>query len=131
MAFDNVDIHKDVRDMTESHQNIDQHYCAKMAVENRVSGNHLSTLPTGKSILDMDNAAFLPSREDHWEQRLNYISLVGRILCRMIPCLQHLPSVTHIKHQYSDEMSKPPQKVSFLMNQLSAKGSQPLVPLAY
>ena len=110
-AFDNLDIHKEVHHMTEDHQNIDEHYCAKMSVKNRVGGNHISPIPRNMSVLGLDNSTFLPSRMDHWLQRLNYISLVSRVLRNEIPCLMHLGGENHISHQYSKEMSKPTEMV--------------------
>ena len=43
LVFDNFDFKQQVHSMTEQHQNIDVHWVTHLSVENRVSGNHLSS----------------------------------------------------------------------------------------
>ena len=67
--------------MTEHHQNIDIHWVTHMAVENRVSGNHLSSVkPSPENLLQIENGLCLPSRHKHHLQRENSISLTERAL---------------------------------------------------
>ena len=92
--------------MTEHHQNIDIHWVTHMAVENRVSGNHLSSVkPSPENLLQIENGLCLPSRHEHHLQRENYISLTERALVEL-PCLELLKSVAckHIPHQFSQQM---------------------------
>ncbi|KAJ7380525.1 hypothetical protein OS493_008990 [Desmophyllum pertusum] len=86
-----------------------------MAVENRVSGNHLSDKkPDVDGLLQMENGQCLPSRRDHHLQRENYITLTERAITE-IPCLAFLKPVVckHIPHQYSKEMREK-SEMSFL-----------------
>ena len=93
IVFDNFDCKQHVHSMTEHHQNIDIHWVTHMAVENRVSGNHLSSVkPSPENLLQIENGLCLPSRHKHHLQRENYISLTERALVEL-PCLELLKSV--------------------------------------
>lgn len=93
IVFDNFDCKQHVHSMTEHHQNIDIHWVTHMAVENRVSGNHLSSVkPSPENLLQIENGLCLPSRHEHHLQRENYISLTERALVEL-PCLELLKSV--------------------------------------
>ena len=103
--------------MTEEHQNVDVHWCTHMAVENRVSGNHLSdTKPDADGLLQMENGLCLPTRHDHHLQRQNYITLTTRAIVE-IPCLAFLKPVVcqHIQHQYSKETREKSQMVLYIV----------------
>ena len=103
IVFDNFDFKQHVHSMTEDHQNIDIHWVTHMAVENRVSGNHLSSVkPSPENLLQMENGLCLPSLHEHHLQREYYISLTERALAEL-PCLEFLKSVAcnHIPHQFS------------------------------
>ena len=80
----------------------------KAFVPNRVGGNHLSSNKPVADLADIPNGAFLPDKSDHFQQRLNYIILVQRIITKEIDCLKFLSSVVlkHIPHRYSKELSK-------------------------
>lgn len=106
LVFDNIDYRQEVHHMTEEHQDIDAHCVTYMSVENRVSGNHLSSKSVG-SVLNLENGKCLPSVRDNTRQHANYVALVGRIISSKIKCLQFLQdvSVAHIPHLYSKEMS--------------------------
>jgi hypothetical protein len=115
IVFDNIDYNQKVHYMTEQHQNVDHHYVTYMNVENRVSGNHLSDeLPTG-GVMKMENGKCIPSSADNVKQRTNYIHLVERIITTNIPCLNFLADLCpmHISHQYSAEMKKRSDSVSY------------------
>ena len=117
LVFDNFDFRQQVHTMTEEHQNVDVHWCTHMAVENRVSGNHLSdTKPDADGLLQMENGLCLPSRHDHHLQRQNYITLTTRAIVE-IPCLTFLKPVVcqHIQHQYSKETREKSQMVLYLV----------------
>ena len=105
IVFDNFDFRQHVHSMTEDHQNIDIHWVRHMAVENRVSGNHLSSVKPSPEDLQMENGLCLPSRHEHHLQRENYISLTERAVVEL-PFLEFLKSVAckHIPHQFSQQM---------------------------
>ena len=106
IVFDNFDFRQHVHSMTEDHQNIDIHWVTHMAVENRVSGNHLSSVKSSpENLLQIENGLCLPSRHEHHLQRENYISLTERALVEL-PCLELLKSVACklLPHQFSQQM---------------------------
>ena len=113
LDFDNFDFKQQVHSMTEQHQNIDVHWVTHLSVENRVSGNHLSSgKPDADAVMQMENGVFLPTRHEHHLQRENYITLTKRAI-EEIPCLACLKPVVckHIPHQYSKEMAEKSEMV--------------------
>lgn len=117
LVFDNFDFRQQVHTMTEEHQNVDVHWCTHMAVENRVSGNHLSdTKPDADYLLQMENGLCLPSPYDHHLQRQNYITLTTTAIVE-IPSLAFLKPVVcqHIQHQYSKETREKSEMVWYLV----------------
>ena len=113
VPFDNFDIYPRVRDMTEDHQNKDTHWVNHNVVFNRLSGNHLPDDKPISSIKDLDNARLLPSMSDHSCQRLDYKTLVQRVLTNNLQCFESLKGevTNHIPHPYSDVMCKKTEKV--------------------
>ncbi len=108
LVFDNFDFRQHVHNMTEDHQNVDVHWVSHLAVENRVSGNHLSSeKPSVQDLQQLENGLCLPSRHEHHLQRENYITLAERAIAEL-PCLECLQPVVcrHIPHQYRKEMSE-------------------------
>ena len=107
LVFDNFDFRQEVHHMTQDHQNVDVHWVTHMAVENRVSGNHLPSDRPVCQIQALENGQCLPGRHEHHLQRENYITLTERAIVE-IPCLSFLKGVVvqHILHQYSKEMSE-------------------------
>ena len=103
LVFDNFDFNQKVHHMSESHQNIDNHWVAHMCTENRVAGNNLSMEEISTTILDMDNGKCIPDTLEHIAQRENYPNLVSRIMVDNISCLDFLKehAVRHILHKYS------------------------------
>lgn len=70
-GFDNFEFKQNVHHMTKEHQNIDNHWVSHTCRENRVSGNHMSTVqPKVSAILTVDNGVFNPNKEDHIYCRL-------------------------------------------------------------
>ncbi|XP_028404057.1 uncharacterized protein LOC114526731 isoform X1 [Dendronephthya gigantea] len=106
LVFDNIDYHQEVHRMTEDHQNVDKHCVTVMAIENRVSGNHLGEEQPKDGILKLQNGKCLPSCRDNQKQRDNYIALVGRVISTNIKSLEFLSdaAVHHIPHMYTKEM---------------------------
>ena len=117
IVFDNLDCFIEPHEMTEAHQNRDEHWVTVMETENRVSGNHLSSVrPSQDKLLSLDCGMCIPNKMEHILQRKDYMVLVSRIITEYIPCLQFLKAVCikHIKHQYSLESSFPTTTVSLI-----------------
>lgn len=114
LVFDNVDYHQEVHHMTEDHQNVHKHCVTIMAVENRVSANHLSYKQPECGIMGFQNGKCLPSCFDNKRQRDNYIAIVGRVISTHIKCMNRLSdaAVHHIPHVYTKEMSMKSDLVS-------------------
>lgn len=107
LVFDNFDFRQQVHGMTQDHQNVDVHWVTHLAVENRVSGNHLSSeAPSVDDLMSLENGLCLPNRYEQHLQREEYITLAERVIVE-IPCLAFLKPVVlhHIPHQYSKEMA--------------------------
>ena len=99
--------------MTEDNQNIDLHHTAKMAVVSRVCGDHLSDEKPFIPLSELTHGEFVCSGVDHMKQRLNYMTLVGRIITSNLDCLEDFSSevIKHIPHDYSKEMSQKSENV--------------------
>lgn len=117
VAFDNIDMHLNRRNMTMTDQNKDVHWVNHEMVENRVSGNHLPSEGQCAEILDVPNAQFCPSVDDQRKQRYSYLVLVSRILVDYFDSFSIFKSVCirHIPHKYTKEMSSPSNKVKKLL----------------
>ena len=94
--------------MTEDHQNKDIHWVNHNVVFNRLSGNHLPHDKPISSIKDLENARLLPGMSDHSCQRLDYKTLVQRVLTNNLQCFESLKGevTNHIPHPYSDVICK-------------------------
>ena len=62
LVFGNIDYRHEVHYMTEEHQSVDNHCVTVMAVENRVSGSHLSDQQPEGGVLQLENGKCIPSR---------------------------------------------------------------------
>ena len=71
IVFDNLDCFIEPHEMTEAHQNRDQHWVTVMETENRVSGNHLSSSvrPSQDKLLSLDCGMCIPNKMEHNLQR--------------------------------------------------------------
>ena len=98
LVFDNFDFNQKVYHMSESIQNIDNHWVAHMCTENRVAGNNLSMEERSTTILDMDNGKCIPHTSEHIAQRENYANLMSRVMVDNISCPDPLKehAVRHI-----------------------------------
>ena len=113
VAFDNIDIELHRKNMTMLAQNRTHHWVNHKMITNRVSGNTLPAEGPQAELADIPNIKFLPSIEDHEQQRLNYATLVSRVLVEYFDAFKPLESVClqHIPHKYSGQMSEKSQKV--------------------
>ena len=116
IAFDNIDLHLERRNMTLKAQNKDVHWVNHIMIQNRVSGNHLSHKGQRAELLDIPNIVFFPSVEDQRKQRWNYIVLVSRILVDHFSVFSSFKDacIRHIPHKYSTQMSNKSSKVNII-----------------
>lgn len=100
--------------MTEENQNLDTHDCVKGYVLNRVGGNNLPKFKPQSDLMSLENGEFMFDRQDHVKQRINYITLIQRIIVGEIDCLKQFSDCVlyHIPHKYSKEMSQKNEMVS-------------------
>ena len=104
IPFDNVDIRIERRQMTKTSQNMDCHWVNHLYVENRISGNHLST-SCNKSIDSLENIDILVTAEDEKKQRFDFVILVSRFLVEYFEHYEFLKQVCvlHLQHRYSKQ----------------------------
>ena len=123
LVFDNIDYRHEVHYMTEDHKNVDNHCVTLMAVENRVSGNHLSNQQPEGGVMKLENGKCIPSSCDNAKQRDNYIVLVGRVIAANIKYLNFLSDVTipRISHPFMKEMTVKSEIVSIDFNHYNNK----------
>lgn len=118
IAFDNIDLEIERKNMTMAKQNRDIHWVNHQMFFNRVSGNSLSKqAPQAPLFLQtVSNMTFLPSANDQLKQRSNYIVLISRMLVEYFNAFQPFKDVCiqHIPHKYSKEMSEKSVKVNKL-----------------
>ena len=115
IAFDNIDLEINRKNMTMSKQNRDIHWVNHKMFVNRVSGSLLSSDGPKCDLSTVQNSTFLPSVSDQQRQRFNYIILVSRMLVQYFDAYEPLRDVCiqHIPHKYSKEMSQKSTKVTF------------------
>ena len=115
IAFDNIDLEINRKNMTMARQNRDIHWVNHKMFVNRVSGNLLSTEGPRCDLSTVQNSTFLHSVLDQQRQRFNYIILVSRMLVQYFDAYEPLRNVCiqHIPHKYSKEMSQKSTKVIF------------------
>lgn len=115
IAFDNIDLEINRKNVTMSKQNGDIHWVNHKMFVNRVSGSFLSSEGPKCDLSTVQNSTFLPSVLDQQRQRFNYIILVSRMLVQYFDAYEPLRDVCiqHIPHKYSKEMSQKSTKVIF------------------
>ena len=105
LVFDNFDFKRQAHSMTEQHQNIDVHWVTHMSVENRVSGNHLSSAkPAVDAVMQMENGVCLQTRHEHHLREQFWKYPVWHWFLKPVVC-------KHIPHQYSKEMAEKSEMV--------------------
>lgn len=118
IAFDNIDLEINRKNMTMSQQNRDIHWVNHEMFVNRVSGNLLLSDGPRCDLSTVQNSNFLPNVLDQQRQWFNYIVLVSRILVQYFDAYEPLRDVCiqHIPHKYSKEMSEQSVKLKKLHN---------------
>ena len=84
IAFDNIDLEINRKNMTMAKQNRDIHWVNHKMFVNRVSGSLLSSEGPRCDLLIVQNSTFLPSVLDQQRQRFSYIILVSRMLVQYL-----------------------------------------------
>ena len=104
---DNIQEHKTARDIRLNHYKTLMHMYSLGVIRCRVHDPSLQscTGQRGRSLILIENEAFLPSKDDISAVKMN---LTGRIVCKYIKYLMPLSSVLlqHIPHKYSNEMAR-------------------------
>ena len=113
---DNLDKDVKPRDMRSDHQTESFHFFNSLAVKDRISLAHHSSITI---VVDPDTVnlnQYLPSSEDYHIMTSNMVTLVSRVLVKHIPSLlSYTPVVeSHIKHPYSKEMAQKSTVVSII-----------------
>ena len=101
-TFDNFDFKVLANIILTNHRNSDIHWITQYFTFNRVSSSLVQDMNA------FENSNYLLSNEELQMFRREFIVLVSRVLVEFFPCLNPLKSLVskHIRHQYSDEMSK-------------------------
>ena len=97
------------------------HWFNVLCYDNRVSNWNLDDNQPIRPILDLPNASFLPSHEEHAKLRADYIVLALRIMVKNCEYFKKFSKIVpaHIPHQYNKEMRKQSQVVSLYTRELS------------
>jgi hypothetical protein len=106
--IDNLDFHIRVREMTQQHQNLSQHYTQLMTLVDRVPCEHLSDDQPVGDLLAVENSEFLPTADDNYALRKDMIHVVSNILVENIPSFKVFENIypKHFLHTHSKEMAK-------------------------
>ena len=112
IAFDNIDLEINAKNMTMSKQNRDVHWMNHKMFVNRVSGNSQAHEGPRYDLSLVSNCSFLPCVIDLQRQRFNCSVLVSRVLMEYFDALKPLNDVCiqHIPHKYSKQMSEKSRK---------------------
>ena len=108
-TFDNFDFKLLANIILTNHRNSDYHWITQYFTFSRVSSAGLDdTKPLVEDINAFPNSNYLLSKEELQMFRNEFIVLVSRVLVEFFPCINSLKPLIpkHIKHCYSDEMSK-------------------------
>ena len=105
---DNVDKHKDVRDIRSNHHHSLVHMYSLLVVRPHASDSSLSTTDATSNLFKLEPSAFLPTAEEIDTMKMNLTVLARRIICAYIKYLNHIADVVpdHIPHKYSETMAE-------------------------
>ena len=110
---DNVDLHINVRHMSEQNKNRSLHTFNLVAMRDVVSGSNLPDKHI-RTLNDVEISEFLPSHNDVEQLKKDFIVLWARVIVKNIPAFTFLKGVLiqHIQHQYSKEMQAITEEVT-------------------
>ena len=116
---DNVDLHINVRHMSEQNKNKSLHTFNLVAMRDVVSGNnlpdkHVKTLNDISIISLNEISEFLPGHNDVEQLKKDFIVMWARVMVKNISAFNFLKGVViqHIQHQYSKEMQAITEEVT-------------------
>lgn len=111
---DNIDLYVKTKHMANNRQNKSIHWFLMNAVQDRVIGKGLDNSQQIKPIMEVENAEFLPSKEDNSDLLHDFVPLVTRVIAENVPafaCFRDVV-VSHIPHEFSQEMKTKSTQVS-------------------
>ena len=111
---DNVDLHINVRYMSEQNKNKALHTFNLVAMRDVVSGSNLSPNNHTRTLNDVEISEFLPCHNDVENLKKDSIVQWARVMVKNIPAFSFLKGVViqHIQHQYSKEMQAVTEEVT-------------------
>lgn len=110
---DNVDLHINVRHMSEQNKNKSLHTFNLVAMRDVVSGGNLPNKHI-RTLNDVEISEFLPCHNDVENLKKDFIVLWARVMVKNIPAFSFFKGVViqHIQHQYSKEMQAVTEEVT-------------------
>lgn len=114
LVLDNLDIMITVSDMTSDNQNRDNHWCNHNAVTDRVNPLEYCDDKPIADILDLPNAAILPSPAEQKGLMKDFVVIVSRIFVEHFKSFGIFKDIvpSHIQHKHSEELKKKSSKVT-------------------
>ena len=105
---DNEDLRILASNMRKGVKNVDMHLFSSNLYVNRVNFSHLPNDNPKKNLKTCPRSVFYPSVDELKVLKENFKIIVARIAVEFLPKFKFLKKVIpeHIKHQYSDQMSK-------------------------
>lgn len=82
---DNIDLYVKTKHMANNRQNKSIHWFLMNAVQDRVIGKGLDNSTQIKPIMEVENAEFLPSKEDNSDLLHDFVPLVTRVIAENVP----------------------------------------------
>lgn len=109
---DNLDLHINVKHMSNNNKNKSLHLFNMIAIEDEVSGSHLPN-HSQKTLEDVTVPDFLPSADDITQLKKDLIPLWSRVMVSQLKEFRTFRSavVWHIPHEYRNIMQQPSKKV--------------------
>ncbi len=108
---DNIDKNVKPRDVRMDSQTVSLHYYHSYALRDRIDLSSFDDSSSSPDISEIDFSKFLPSSQDH-----DAVShLITRILCKDMPFFAKYGKglEKHIRHEYSNEMSRKSEVVKY------------------
>ena len=110
---DNVDLHINVRHMSEQNKNKSLYTFNLVAMRDVVSGGNLPNKHI-RTLNEVEISEFFPCHNDVDNLKKDFIVLWARVMVKNIPAFSFLKGVViqHIQHQYSKEMQAVTEEVT-------------------
>ena len=123
MVGDNLDTNVVPREMRVDYQTRSLHYFQSYALRDRVDLSTLSSEVNAPDVSKINLESFLPSSGDEKILKNNFAVLVGRVIMKHVPFFKKFGSglERHIQHEFSVEMAKKSEVVSYFCFYFSFK----------